>query len=364
MAISKKDQLVGLDIGSHSIKLVEIDYGKQGRVLRNFGMAPVPQGAVAEGSIRDMDAVSGAIKGLFRNLRVRNKNVAISLAGFAVIAKRITLDKMDESEMEKAIQEEAEKYIPYDINEVNLDFSILNPEGETREGSEQAEESKASKQMDVLLVAAKKDIVEEHVELIRAAGLNPGVLDADVFALQNAVEISIDRPEGNYVIITIGAGELGINVVYGGLSAFSRDSSYGGAQITGAIMSEYGVDFDEAEKIKLGGADLDDPKKEGLGKIVMNEVSSWAKEIKRALDFVVTTYPDKAINEIVLAGGGSRIKGLRSYLEQETNIPVVYLNPFRNLVANSKQFDVDYLDYMAPQAGVAVGLALRSLGDK
>jgi type IV pilus assembly protein PilM len=364
MAIPKKNQLVGLDIGSHSIKLVEIDHGKRGRLLRNFGVAPVPPGAIIEGSIKDVEAVSATIKGLFKNLRVRNRNVAISLAGYGVIAKRISLKKMGESEIEKAIQEEAEKYIPYDINEVNLDFAILNPEKEVEESKDQEPESTASNQVDVLLVAAKKDIVEEHVELIRAANLNPGVLDADVFALQNAVEISIDRPEGNYVIITIGAGELGINVVYGGMSTFSRDSSYGGAQITGAIMSEYGVGFDEAEKIKLGGTELEVQKKESLGKIVTNEVSAWVKEIKRALDFVVATYPDEAISEIILAGGSSRIAGLRTYMEQETNIPVVYLNPFRNLIMNSKSFDLEYLDYMAPQAGVAVGLALRSIGDK
>jgi type IV pilus assembly protein PilM len=364
MPIPKKNQLIGLDIGSHSIKLVEIDHAKRGRLLRNFGVAPVPPGAIVEGSIKDVEAVSAAIKGLFRNLRIRNRNVAISLAGYGVIAKRITLNKMAESEIEKAIQEEAEKYIPYDINEVNLDFTILNPEKEAKGGTDQEPESTTSEQVDVLLAAAKKDIVEEHVELLRAANLSPGVLDADVFALQNSVEISIDRPEGNYGIVTIGAGELGINVVYGGMSAFSRDSSYGGAQITAAIMSEYGVSFDTAERIKLGGTELDARKKEGVGKIVTNEISAWVKEIKRALDFVATTYPDEEINEILLAGGSSRIAGLRSYLEQETHIPVVYLNPFKNLIMSSKFFDLDYLDYMAPQAGVAVGLALRSIGDK
>jgi len=364
MPIPKKNQLVGLDIGSHSIKLAEIDHGKRGRLLRSFGLVPVPPGAIAEGSIKDMEAVASAIKSLYKNLRVRNKNVAVSLTGYALIAKRIALEKMDETEMEKAIQEEAEKYIPYDIDEVNLDFAVLNAGGEIEEGSVQEGQAAGSKKMDVLLVAAKKDIVEEHVELIRAANLNLGVLDADVFALQNAAEISIDRPDGNYVIITIGAGELGINVVYKGMSSFSRDSSYGGNQITETIVAEYGLDYTEAERMKLGGVELDDQKKEGLGKIVSHEVSAWVKEIKRALDFVAATYPDEEINEIVLAGGSSRIEGFRPFLEQETNIPVVFLNPFKNLVFSNKLFDLEYLEYMAPQAGVAVGLALRSLGDK
>ncbi len=364
MAFSKKKNLVGLDIGSHSIKLVEIEHSKRGRILQNFGLTAIPPGAIVEGSVKDVEAVSAAIKSLFRNLRVRKRNVAVSLSGYAVIAKRIGLEKMGESEIEKAIQEEAEKYIPYDINDVNLDFAVLNPEGVLEEGGDQEAESTSSKQMDVLLVAAKKEIVDEHVELIRSANLNPVVLDADIFALQNAVEISVDRPDGNYVIITVGAGELGINVVYRGMSTFSRDSSYGGNQITATIMSEYDVSFEEAERIKLGGMELDNRQEERLAKIVTDEVSAWVKEIKRALDFVAGTYPNEAINEIVLAGGSCRIEGFRPYLEQETNISVVYLNPFRNLITNNKLFDSNYLAYMAPQAGVAVGLALRSIDDK
>jgi len=364
MPISKKNPLVGLDIGSHSIKLVEISHSKRGRILQNFGIIHTPAGAVVEGSIKDQEALVSAIKALYRNLKVKNSNVAVSLSGYSVIAKKITLEKMEESRIEGAIQEEAEKYIPYDINEVNLDFTVLDTGSEPEAQVDEEGASKGPKQMDVLLVAAKKEIINEYVELTRAANLNPGVLDVDIFALQNAAEISLLNPEKCYAIINLGAAELEINVVSGGISAFSRDSSYGGAQVTEAIRAEFSIDLPEAEKMKLGGAALDGRKEEGLAKVVNREVSAWVKEIKRALDFVSGTRAGDPIEKIIVSGGSCNMPGLQKYLELEAGIPVEPLNPFRNLVIDYKRFDVDYLDSMALQAGVAVGLSLRSIDDK
>ncbi|MCF8143085.1 MAG: pilus assembly protein PilM [Deltaproteobacteria bacterium] len=364
MAISKKKTLVGLDIGSHCIKLVEIVHSKRGRVLQNFGVIHTPPGAVVEGSIKDQEGVASAIKTLYRNLRVRNSNVAVSLPGYSVISKKISLVKMEEAKVESAIQEEAEKYIPYDINEVNLDFAVLDTGGTSDATGEENETSKDSRQMEVLLVAAKREVIDEYVQLIQAADLNPGVLDADLFALQNAAEISLLNPEPCYAIINLGAAELEINVVTRGISTFSRDSSYGGAQVTDAIKAEFNIDLLEAEKMKLGGAELDDQKEEGLAKIVNHEVSGWIKEIKRALDFVSGTRAGDPIKKIIVSGGSCKTPGLQKYLELETGIPVEPLNPFRNLVVDYNRFDVDYLDYMALQAGVAVGLSLRSIDDK
>ena len=364
MAISKKNNLVGLDIGSHSIKVVEIEYSKRGRVLRNFGMITTPPDAIVEGSIKNPEEVSAAIRSLFRNLKVKNKNVAISLSGYSVIAKKIVLDKMEESEIEKAIKEEAEKYIPYGINEVNLDYTVLNAGNANGESADEMERPGDSDRMEVLLVAGKSDIIDEHLALIKAANLNLGVLDVDAFALQNAAEISIDNPEGSYAIITVGASELGINTLQRGLSVFSRDSPYGGDQITKAIMSEYDVPFEEAEKMKLGGVDLDDDKKVTIEKIRAGTAKQWIREVKHALDFVANTYPDEAIKKIFVSGGSCGTPGFQHQLEQETNIPVTVLNPFRFLTIDSRLFDTKYLEYMAPLAGVAVGLALRSIGDK
>jgi type IV pilus assembly protein PilM len=364
MPISKKRPLVGLDIGSHTIKLVEVVHNKRGRILQNFGAIPTPPGSVVEGSIKDQEKLVSAIKRLYKNLRVRNSNVAASLSGYSVIAKKITLDRMDESRVEETIQEEAEKYIPYDINEVNLDFAILNSD---QQGEAQGDEKggvTGPKQMDVLLVAAKRDIIDEYVALLRAADLNPGALDADIFALQNAAEISLTNPEKCFALINLGAAELEINVVSRGISTFSRDSSYGGSQVTEAIRSEFKLDLHEAERMKLGGVELDGQREERLAAVLTREVSSWVREIKRALEFVAGTHASDPVEKIVVSGGSCRMAGLLEYLEKETGIPVEPLNPFRNLVIDYKRFDPDYLDYMALQAGVAVGLSLRRIDDK
>lgn len=357
MAISKKNQLIGLDIGSHAIKLVEIEHTKRGRILKNFGMIRVPTDAIVEGSIKDEEAVSTAIKRLFRNLGVRNQNVAVSLSGYSVFSKKISLAVMDDSGIESAIQEEAEKYIPFDINDVNVDFAVL-----PSELGSAAKERETADRMELMLVAAKTSVIDEYVHLFETAGMNPCVLDVDIFALQNALELSMDDPTKGHVIVNVGARELSINAVYGGVSTFSRDASYGGAQITEAIMSELNVDFEEAERIKLGAGNGDNEKT--VQEIVSSIVSGWVREVKQALDFVTATYPDETMGHLMVGGGACRIPGFQKVLEVETGLPVAQINPFRSLNINEKLFDPDYLGYMAPQAGVAVGLGLRSIGDK
>ena len=362
MAIIKKNQVVGLDIGSCAIKLAEIEQTRYGSALKKFGMVGVPQGAIVEGSIKDIEAVSGAIRNLFENLRVNNRNVAVSLSGYAVIAKKIELDRTDETGLEAVIQEEAEKHIPFDINDVNIDFAVL-PRIKSEEDEDDIKATSAPQTMDVMLVAAKKDVVEEYINLVTAADLNPVILDVDVFALQNAVEVSIEDPMGSFAIINIGANELQINTVRNGISVFSRDSSYGGARINADIMAAFNVTFEEAEKIKLGGSE-EKGRRDSLESIFIAQVSTWVREIRRALEFVAGTYSGGPVAKILLAGGSCRLPGFASYLEMETGITVKELNPFFDIAVNEKHFDLDYLNYMAPQAGVAVGLALRSIGDK
>jgi len=369
MPVPKKNQLVGLDIGSHSIKLVEIDDTKKGLVLKNFGIIGMPKDSIMEGSIKEGGVAASAIKTLFKNLNVKNKNVAVSISGFSVIVKKITIPKREESELETSIHEEAEQYIPFDISDVNLDYEILtSPEeeetGEKAEGEEGAEEKKESDIMDVMLVAAKKDIIEDYESLIQLAGLNPMIMDVDAFAIQNAYENSSGKTSGCYAIINVGAEELGINTIKDGVSIFTRDSSYGGSQITDAIMTKFNVSYEDAENIKLGGTKIDDKQKAALEEIFTTMISGWVQEIKRALDFLSTTYPDESIEKILVGGGAYRIPGFLKYLEMETEIPVEELNPFASLQINEKIFDPEYLSYIAPQAAVAVGLALRSIGDK
>lgn len=364
MPVPKKSQLIGLDIGSHSIKLIEINQGKKGMVLKNFGIIGLPKDAIVEGTIKEMEVVASAIKNLCKNLKVKNKNVSTSISGFSVIVKKISISQRDESELDSSIHDEAEQYIPFDISDVNLDYEVLKikEEGTGDEGAAEGPK-KESSLMDVLLVAAKKDIIEDYESLIQLAGLNPIIMDVDAFALQNAFEVSSGDISGCYAIINIGAEELGINAVKDGVSIFTRDSSYGGSQITEAIMSRFNVSFEEAEKIKLGGTKVD-KERNALEEIFTTVISGWVQEIKRALDFLSTTYPDESIEKILVSGGAYRIPGFLKYLEQETGISVEELNPFASLQINEKVFDPRYLSYIAPQAGVAVGLALRSAGDK
>lgn len=364
MPTPKKNQLIGLDVGSHSIKLVEINSSKKGMILKSFGVIDLPEDAISEGSIKEVEIVSAAIKTLYKNLKIKNKNIATSISGYSVIVKKISIDKRDQAELETTIQGEAEQYIPFDINDVNLDYEILTPleDEETGAGGEEDEDGKSSL-MDVMLVAAKKDIVDDYVGLLHLTGLNPGVLDVDAFALQNVFEVSMDETDGCYALVNVGAQELGVNAIKDGISLFTRDSSYGGFQINEAIMEKYDVSYEEAEKIKLGDqkSELD---ADALEEIFTSVVSGWVNEIKRALDFLATTYPDETIEKIFISGGSCRIPGFKKYLSLETEIPVEELNPFANLQINEKIFDPKYLGYMAPQAAVAVGLALRSIGDK
>jgi type IV pilus assembly protein PilM len=363
MPIAKKNQLIGLDIGSHSIKMVEIEDQKKGRILKNFGVIGLPPDAIVEGSIKEMEVVASAIKNLIQNLKIKNKNVATSISGFSVIVKKITVSSKEESELEGTIQDEAEQYIPFDINEVNLDFDILSGGPEPAEGEEEAEAGAPPEEMEVMLVAAKKDIIDDYVSLLQYTGLEPIVLDVDAFALQNAFEISAEETEGCYALVNVGAEELGINAIKGGVSLFARDSSYGGAQITSEIVSQLNMSYEDAERMKLGGTKIG-KEKAALEEIFTSVVSEWVQEIKRALDFVASTYADENIEKIFVSGGSCRIPGFQKYLQMETDIPVVELNPFANLVVDEKVFDPKYLKYMAPQASVAVGLALRYIGDK
>ena len=363
MAFSKKDTLVGLDIGSRSLKAAEISESKRGRELKRFGITDIPHGAIEDGTINDPEAVAESIRQLFKAYNIKERNVAISIGGYSVIVKKIAVQTMDEEQLQETIHFEAEQYIPFDISDVNLDYEILTQSDEdVEEGEGEIEDGNDSELMDVMLVAAKKDIIEEYESLIHLAGLNPVVMDVDAFALQNAFETGFGDISGCYAIINIGAEELGINAIKNGVSMFTRDSSYGGAQITEAIAAQLDVPYEEAEKIKLGGSELDD--KTALEEIFTSMVSGWVQETSRALDFLSTTYPDEKIEKIFVSGGACKIPDFIKYLEMETGIPVEEMNPFAGLQINEKIFDPKYLSDMAPQAGVAVGLALRSVGDK
>jgi type IV pilus assembly protein PilM len=358
MATPKKNQLVGIDIGSHSIKVAEIEDTPKGMNLKNFGIIGLPPDAIVEGSIKEIEIVSAALKNLLQNLKVKNHNVAVSISGYSVIVKKITIPRKGERELEQSIQSEAEQYIPFDINDVNLDFQVLYS------GEEELDEEGRESYMDVLLVAAKKDIVEEYISLLHLTELNPVILDIDAFALQNAFEISNHEQSGCHALVHIGAQHLTINLIKDGVSIFTRDSSYGGSQITGEIQKSLNISYQEAERIKLGARPLPAEQRSPVEEAVTSTVTKWGQEVKRALDFVATTFTDIKIDTILLSGGSSLIPGFTKYLGIETGLKIGTLNPFANMEIREKSFDAGYLSYSAPIAPISIGLALRSIGDR
>jgi type IV pilus assembly protein PilM len=348
MAIPK---IIGLDIGSNSVKMVEIDRSKKGFELEYVGLAPLPDGAVVDKSIKKADIVGNAIKAL-HNLSSRNKYVATSLAGKAVIIKQVTMTSMTDSQLEKQIQMEAEPYIPFDIKDVNLDFFIMGDRPE-KEGS-----------MEVVLVAAKKDYMAEYLDLVKSLNLVPIVVDVDPFALEVMYEFCYPNVQEEIVaLVNVGASTININILKSGASQYTRDLPIGGDTITREIMRFFDVDFDRAENIKRG-ADLDKVNPRNLRKIFQRSVDYFVSELQKILDFFSANVSYDPIQKIFLSGGAATTYGLASTMESELNIPVEIIDPFRSLKVNEKVFDVEYLNSVGAQMAVAVGLALRDEGDK
>lgn len=351
MFFLKKNRLVGLDIGSRTLKLAEIIDSKAGSTLKNFSTIDIEPGLIEEGSVRDPEAVSRYIRELFKSTKLKDKNVAISIGGYSVIVKKINVQTMTEEELHETIHFEAEQYIPFDISEVNLDFQIL---GESEHNPNQ---------MNVLLVAAKKEMISEYINLMKMAKLHPRIIDVDAFALQNIFNLNYSLEDENIALIDIGASKTSLNILKDNVSEFMRDVSLGCEQINDKIASTVGCTIEETEAIKLGEeSDLISAK--DLKEIVESVVTDWCIEIKRALDFFYSTYPEEQIARIVLSGGGANIKKFLELLAAETSAEVEVINPFQNFIVDSNRFDSSYLERIAPQAAICMGLAARKIGDK
>lgn len=351
MFFLKKNRLVGLDIGSRTLKLAEIIDTKAGSTLKNFSTIDIEPGLIEEGSVRDPEAVSGYIRELFKSAKLKDTNVAISIGGYSVIVKKINVQTMTEDELHETIHFEAEQYIPFDISEVNLDFQIL---GESEHNPNQ---------MNVLLVAAKKEMISEYINLMKMAKLHPLIIDVDAFALQNIFKFNYSPEDENIALIDIGASKTSLNILKDNVSEFMRDVSLGCEQINDKIASTVGCTIEETEEIKLG-EESDLISAEDLKEIVESVVTDWCIEIKRALDFFYSTYPEEQISRIVLSGGGANIKKFLELLAAETSSEVEVINPFQNFIVDSNRFDSSYLEQIAPQAAICMGLATRKIGDK
>ncbi|MEW5722405.1 MAG: type IV pilus assembly protein PilM [Thermodesulfobacteriota bacterium] len=343
--MGKSKTIVGLDIGSHSVKAVVLEPVKSGLVLKNIGMAQLPPEAIVEGAIQEQEIVVTAIKNLLKYLKVGIKNVCTSISGYSVIIKKINLPTATREELSESIEVEAEQFIPFDISEVNVDFQIV---GQSETDDEQ---------MEVILVAAKKDVIDVYIKLLMDAGLKPTIIDVDVFALENAFTHSHPDVEGTVALVDIGANKMNINVIKDGLSLLTKDAALGGARVTGEIQDRFDVDYKTAEDIKVGAKEA--PDEEGVRQVVSRAVENWVAEAKRTVDYLEASYPGEHLKEIYLSGGSSHIKGLVEYFQQELKVPVKILNPFKKIIVDQKLFDPAYIEYIGPQATICLGLALR-----
>jgi type IV pilus assembly protein PilM len=338
-------QLVGLDIGSSSIKAVELKSTKGGYELVSFGTEHLAQDTVVDGAIMDAPQVANAIGKIFDAQRIKTKNVATSVSGHSVIVKRVPLPLMTEDELYDRIPSEASQHIPFDIADVNLSYQLLEA---------------MDSQMDVLLVAVKKDKILNHTNVLAQAGKTPVVVDIDAFGLQNCFEVNYDPDAGQTVaLLNIGASVMNINIVRGGIPLFTRDVSVGGNQYTDALQKELDLSFEDAERLKKGDS-LPSVTDEQKQQILRSVSDILTLEIQKTFDFFRATASGENIQRIVVAGGTARVPGLVDLLREEFAMPVEELNPFRKVLVNPSKHSEDQIREMGPRLAIAVGLALRS----
>ncbi len=344
--------VIGLDIGSDAIKAVELQAVGRGWRVAAYGAERVPPDSIAEGGIRDQAAVAEAIRRTLAQGPFRGRDVCVSLSGNAVIVKKIALPVMTPAELADSIAWEAEQYIPFDIQDVNLDYQILDDGGADARGS-----------MDVLLVAAKKDRTMAYAAAVESAGRTPVVVDVDAFALQNAYEANYGLDaDAVVVLMNAGASAVNVNILRGGRSVFTRDISVGGNAYRDALQRELGVGPEEADRLKRGqrveGAAAEDV--EAVLRAVTEQV---LLEVQKTFDFFKATTAAERLDRIVLSGGASRIEGFAPMLQARFGVPVELLNPFKTIAWDAARLGGAAADAEAV-AAVAVGLALRRAGDR
>jgi len=346
--------VVGLDIGSSAVKAVELKPAGKGFKVAAYASQAIPPDAIVDGAIIDAGAVADAIRRMFdENKAFKSREVCASLSGNAVIVKKITLPVMTESELGESIYWEAEQYIPFDVQDVNLDYQILDPgTGPDSRGS-----------MDVLLVAAKKEKVGDYTGVIAQAGRTPVIVDVDAFALQNAFEVNYGlTPAQVVVLLNAGASAININILHGDQSVFTRDISLGGNAYTEAVQKELDLPFETADQLKRG-IPVDGATFEDAQPVLRAVTENVLLEIQKTFDFYKASAPTDHIDRIVVSGGASRVDGFREMLQERFNAPVEEFDPFRAVEWDTKKLGGDPGDVGAT-AAVAVGLALRRVSDR
>ena len=325
--LRRPKSVVGLDIGSSAVKAVELKSAGKAYRVTAFGSEPVPPDSIVDGAIIDGTAVADAIRRLFDSRKIKGKDVAASLSGNAVIVKKITLPVMSESELSESISWEAEQYIPFDIQDVNLDYQVLDPG--------QAGGGKGT--MDVLLVAAKKEKIADYTGVIAQAGRQAVVVDVDAFALQNAYEVNYGIEAGQVVVLlNAGASAININIINGDQSVFTRDISIGGNAYTEALQKELSLPFESADALKQGG-EVEGVSYEDARPVLRAVTENVMLEIQKTFDFFKATAASDRIDRIVVCGGASRAEGFTELLAERFEAPVELFDPFKRVAFDAQE---------------------------
>ena len=349
MLLRKKKGIVGLDIGSSAVKLVELREGKGGRyTLVHAGHSPLSPEAIVEGTVMDSSLVVEVAQRLIHEQGVKTVNFGVSLSGISVAIRKIQVPSMSDAELAESIHWEAEQYLPFDVNEVNLDYVVLGADAET---------------LDVLLVAAKKDRIADYTGIVAQLGKSPALVDVDVFAVQNAYEYNYGSPGDRVVaLVNVGAHIMNVNILARGQSVFWRDIVFGGNAYTEAIQRELNLTREQAEGVKTGEQLGDHAPQTVLA--VLNGVSEdLAGELQKTFEFFYTTSSHDHIEELVLAGGSCQVLNLDELLKERLRCRVEVMNPFREIEYSESDFPPEWLNRHAPAMAVAVGMALRTMGD-
>lgn len=345
--------MVGVDIGTSSIKVCQLKDNRRGYSLVRFGYVPLAPQVIVDGQVMDSGAVIEGLQKVFHDFKIKQRECAVSVSGQSVIIRKITVPMMTAAELDEQIQWEAEQHIPFDIKDVQVDYQVLRRRPE-------------ASQMDLLLVAAKRDQIDDYAQLARNARLKPLICDIDAFTVQNLFEFSRGLPADQTIaLINVGASLSSLNIIAGGVSAFTREIANGGNVITEEIQKQLNVPFEQAEAYKCGGsASPDDPSRAGMVpqqvvQIIDSITDSIAAEIQRSLDFFMATSGEGEISRIYVTGGTASLPALGRAIERRARVPVESWLPTERIGIESRDIDPSLLAARSAQLAVALGLALR-----
>jgi type IV pilus assembly protein PilM len=345
----KAPPLFGLDISSSSVKMLEIAEAGRGTYrVERYVIEPLPRDATVDGNISNLESVVEAVKRGYKRLGTRSKHVAMAVPTGAVITKKIIVPaSLRESELEVQVESEANQYIPFALEEVNLDFQVIGPSPTSPDEQE------------VMIAATRKEKVEDRVAVAESAGLKATVMDIESFAQQSALGLVVKQlpnagKDMNVAIVDVGANVMNVSVMRNDQSIYTREQAFGGNQLTQDIVARYGMSAEEAENAKRSGGLPDDFETEVLRPFMEN----LSMEVQRALQFFFTSTQYHSVEQILLAGGSAVIPGMDEVVHTRTQVPTMVANPFASMQA-SPRIQLRKLMVDAPSLIVACGLAMR-----